>query len=156
MGKSQNDLYLNFWIEDSKGNKNLEIDNHKDKGSFTVPFYDDWTLKWENPHCIDDSYSTALELKYEVIISNQIPKALIQADTTSGPVSLTVSFTGNGIDYDGIIVSYHWDFGDGNTSNIKNPIYNFINTGTYIVTLTVTDDDGATGEDTEIITVNEI
>jgi len=43
--------------------------------------------------------------------------------------------------------SYEWDFGDGNTSNDSNPRHKYKSTGTYSVTLTVTDDRG--NQDTE-------
>ena len=35
--------------------------------------------------------------------------------------------------------TYSWDFGDGSTSNEENPVHNYNSTGTYTVTLTVTD-----------------
>ena len=47
-------------------------------------------------------------------------------------------------DPDGIIVEYHWEFGDGSTVSEVDPItvhsYGF--PGCYVVNLTVTDDDG--------------
>jgi len=42
----------------------------------------------------------------------------------------------------GNIVSWQWDFGDGSTSNIQNPIHIFTASGTYTVRLTVTDNFG--------------
>ncbi len=36
------------------------------------------------------------------------------------------------------IISTIWDFGDGNTSNLDNPLHNFTAPGTYVVTLNVT------------------
>jgi PKD repeat protein len=45
-------------------------------------------------------------------------------------------------DIDGEIVSYHWEFGDGATSNRPVVDYRYNNNGIYIVKLTVTDDDG--------------
>jgi hypothetical protein len=76
---------------------------------------------------------------------NMAPIASISADPMSGNPPLTVSFTGNGKDYDGEIVSYAWTFGDGATSTEQNPIHTYNNVGVFTVTLTVTDDDGATG-----------
>ncbi len=37
----------------------------------------------------------------------------------------------------GIIISWDWDFGDGNSSSLKNPCYTYSNPGEYYVTLTV-------------------
>jgi len=42
--------------------------------------------------------------------------------------------------------TYYWDFGDGHTSNARNPNYTYLQAGTYQVTLTVT---GPGGQDTE-------
>src|SRR6185503_5950570 len=33
--------------------------------------------------------------------------------------------------------SWHWDFGDGDTSNVQNPTHDFIGGGDYTVILTV-------------------
>jgi len=43
--------------------------------------------------------------------------------------------------------SWLWDFGDGNTSNIQNPIHTYTNAGNYTVMLTVTDDESNTADD---------
>ena len=47
-------------------------------------------------------------------------------------------------DPDGFIVSYSWNFGDGNITTVRNPVivHRYVSTGTYNVTLTVTDNDG--------------
>jgi PKD repeat protein len=47
-------------------------------------------------------------------------------------------------DPDGTIVSYEWDFGDGNTASDEVVTHTYSEPGKYIVTLTVTDDDGLT------------
>ncbi len=41
-------------------------------------------------------------------------------------------------------VSYHWDFGNGDTSTEAQPIYNYEIHGNRIVTLTITDSNGKT------------
>jgi PKD repeat protein len=44
--------------------------------------------------------------------------------------------------------TYHWDFTDGTTSEIQNPIHSFADDGTYYVILTVTDSAGDSASDT--------
>jgi len=64
-------------------------------------------------------------------------------------------FTGTGSDSDGTVVSYEWTFGDGTNSTSQNETHTYNIPGTYTATLTATDDDGATGSDSVVITVNE-
>jgi PKD repeat protein len=69
-------------------------------------------------------------------------------------VAITLSSSGS-FDNVGFIVSYEWDFGDGNTSTQTNPTHTYTSAGNYIVSLTVTDDDGATGTDSTSATIVE-
>jgi PKD repeat protein len=82
-----------------------------------------------------------------------LPTATIVANLTSGIEPVNVQFTGSGTDRDGQIVSYHWDFSDGQTSSQQNRSHTYMTNGTYTVTLTVTDNQGGTGTDSMIITV---
>ena len=47
-------------------------------------------------------------------------------------------------DRNGTIVAWHWDFGDGTASTERFPVHVYAERGRYMVTLTVTDDDGET------------
>jgi PKD repeat protein len=49
---------------------------------------------------------------------------------------------GTSFDPDGDVVSYEWDFGDGQSGSGPVPTHSYAVGGTYDVTLTVTDDDG--------------
>jgi serine protease len=71
---------------------------------------------------------------------------------TSG---LTTTFHDTSSDSDGIIASWSWDFGDGTSSLEKDPVHTYKNTGNYNVSLTVTDDDGATNTSSKTVTVVE-
>lgn len=66
---------------------------------------------------------------------------------------LSVDFTDTSSDPDGSIVSWQWDFGDGNFSTAQNPSHTFLVADTYIVRLTVTDDDGDNSVAVRFITV---
>jgi subtilisin family serine protease/subtilisin-like proprotein convertase family protein len=52
----------------------------------------------------------------------------------------------------GSIESWHWDFGDGTTSDVRQPSHVYAAAGEYEVTLTVTDDDGNTDAETRSVT----
>ncbi len=69
---------------------------------------------------------------------------------------LDVDFDGSGsTDLDGSIVSYAWTFGDGAMSSVESPSHTYAAADTYNVTLTVTDDEGATGVSSQQVTVVE-
>ncbi len=57
---------------------------------------------------------------------------------------LSCSFASTSTDPDGTISAYSWTFGDGGTSNAQNPSHSYGAAGSYSVTLTVTDNQGAT------------
>jgi len=66
-----------------------------------------------------------------------------KADFTYSVDGGTVTFDGsNSYDYDGTIVSYEWDFGDGNFGTGLIIEHTYSEDGTYDVTLEVTDNDG--------------
>ena len=78
---------------------------------------------------------------------NMSPVAVASASPVSGESPLTVQFNSDGsYDPDGTIVGYFWQSGSLSTTN-PNPSYTFSNPGSYTITLTITDDDGATGTD---------
>ena len=85
--------------------------------------------------------------------AGQPPFAKAEADPESGPAPLTVNFTGLGNDPDGGPVTYHWDFGDGDTSDDQNPSHIYTHQGSYTATLTVTDDEDVSTPDSVQIEV---
>jgi subtilisin family serine protease len=72
---------------------------------------------------------------------NQSPVAYFTHTATN----LSVVFVDQSSDSDGTIVSWDWRFGDGNTSTDQSPGHTYALDGTYTVSLTVTDNEGATG-----------
>lgn len=84
--------------------------------------------------CIDD---------IEVTGSTDAVTSNFEGDSTSGIMPLLVNFTDLST---GTVNTWDWDFGDGNTSIEQNPSNEYINTGLYTVTLTVS---GPNGSDTD-------
>jgi PKD repeat protein len=85
---------------------------------------------------------------------NQPPVAAISSNVSSGVAPLAVSFSGAGSsDADGSIASYAWNFGDGTTATGVTASKTYANAGTFVVTLTVTDNQGATATATKAINV---
>ena len=87
---------------------------------------------------------------------NSVPIARFSASVLTGTASLLVSFdASDSYDPDGTIFSYHWDFGDESTATGITTSHTFTATTirTFTITLTVTDDAGATGTSTQSIEV---
>jgi len=74
---------------------------------------------------------------------------------TSPEVGQTVTFdASNSSDLDGTIINYVWNFGDENTGTGVTVSHSYASTGTYTVTLIVTDNDLLTNTTTKSITVS--
>ncbi|NDY95170.1 PKD domain-containing protein [Wenzhouxiangella limi] len=83
---------------------------------------------------------------------NEAPTAAFDSNCTD----LSCSFDGSASsDSDGTIASYAWDFGDGSSATGQTASHSYAAGGTYTVTLTVTDDDGATDTASQEVTVEE-
>lgn len=76
------------------------------------------------------------------------------ADFSSSVTDLSVDFTDASSDSDGSIVSWSWDFGDGNSSTEQlPPTHTYALDDVYSVTLTVTDNEGASNSVTKTVAV---
>ena len=79
---------------------------------------------------------------------NQIPTVAVGATPLLAEVPFQVNFSGSGsLDPDGQIASYTWTFPDGSTLSGESVQYEFVEPGAHIVTLTLTDDNGASAEE---------
>lgn len=77
----------------------------------------------------------------------------LSSSFSSASNGLSVAFT-DASTSSGTIVSWEWDFGDGNTSTDQNPSHAYGAANTYTVCLTVTDDLGCTSEFCGPVTVD--
>ena len=106
----------------------------------------------------DNEGATATSsVSVNVRLPNLPPLVAAAGTPSSGKEPLTVEFSSAGSEdqeVDGSIVTYAWDFGDGETSSSPNPTHVYQGAGTYVATLTVTDNDDATATTTVVTTVD--
>ena len=118
-------------------------------------FGDGNTSTEQNPvHTYDSAgtYEVSLTVTDDADATNVKTASLTVASDNDAPVAqfshetnlLTVTLNDTSSDSDGVITSRLWDFGDGNSSTEQNPVHSYAASGSYAISLTVTDDDGAT------------
>jgi hexosaminidase len=77
---------------------------------------------------------------------NKPPVALLSLSPTCGPAPLSIVGSADGSsDVDGTITGYAWEFGDGSQATGPRVEHTYTSAGEYVVRLTVTDDQGASG-----------
>lgn len=88
----------------------------------------------------DEGNSRSTSIGISVLPEPSPVTATFTADTTAGGTPLTVNFDASASSSTaGSIISYNWDFGDGITDTGAMPSHTFASSGSYLVTLTVTD-----------------
>jgi PKD repeat protein len=150
-GDGANDGYLSLWIDGVLQQTRLGIDNDTRR-------VDEVRL---GPSAgIDTStrgtyYFDAFESRRETYIGMAGVQAGFSAAPTEGVAPLYVSFT-NQSEPAAEITSYLWDFGDGVTSTLAEPVHTYDIPGSYSVSLTAfSDADQVTVTRVDYITVSE-
>jgi len=101
----------------------------------------------------DDDGATDTSSATKTVL-NRIPIASFTESAETVSIGESIHFDASGsYDPDGTIVNYLWDFGDGNTATGVEVDHAYEDDGVYTVTLTVIDDDDATGSATATKTV---
>ncbi|RJS81043.1 PKD domain-containing protein, partial [Methanophagales archaeon] len=175
---NDNLLYLNNFINNVDGNAyskdSTNIWNSTSKITYTYNgnqytnylgnYWDDYTGTDTNNDGIGETaYSIDGDKDYYPLIEpwenyfpeeNQPPTASFTYSPQNPVVGEEITFdASSSTDPDGSIVSYEWDFGDGNTGSGKIVTHSYPSAGDYTVTLTVTDDKGAKDSTTKEIKV---
>jgi PKD repeat protein len=105
----------------------------------------------------DDSGATDSGDTVAVIGSGNLPPVANANGPYAGEVGAVVTFDGTGsIDPEGSTLTYEWDFGDANSGSGPAPTHTYTVAGVYNVTLTVTDDSGATDSDGTTASIDEV
>ncbi len=86
------------------------------------------------------------------LIMNPKPTVNFGVSTNSQP-PMTANFSDSSSIAPGSVTSWVWNFGDGNTSNIKNPIHTYSSPGFYNVTLTATSQAGCEASLTKTVLI---
>lgn len=103
----------------------------------------------------DDSNMVSLLFSGTVTI-NWEPVAAFQVSDFYPAELEEVTFTDCSHDRDGEITAWHWDFGDGNSSDLPSPTHSYLNDGAYTIVLTVTDGNGAHGTVHAVVTAQNL
>jgi len=104
--------------------------SYEDNGSYNV------TLTITDNDGASDSTSESVN------VSNVEPTVNFTFSPMNPLTTDLIQFNDASVDSDGTIVNWSWDFGDGNTSYLQHPTHSYADNGSYMVTLTIADDDG--------------
>lgn len=100
---------------------------------------------------VTDNKGATDQVTHNVTVAPIPPTAAFSVSTNQLVASFNASASN---DADGSVEGYAWDFGDGHTGTGVAPSHTYDLPGSYTATLTVTDDDGATGSVSKQVTVS--
>jgi len=156
-------------VKDDSG-LNLNNDNNGlFKDNNPELFKDNEFITWVKDHPVFTIISVLLLLRLIQSIRNRISDDDSVNDTIqnkdpvarvdgpyNGIIGESITFSAKkSYDDDGRIVLYEWDFGDGLSGTGETTTHTYEETGEYLVILTVTDDYGATSNETTTVDITE-
>ena len=104
-------------------------------------------------YAFSGSWDRTLKMWDTGIHLNQPPQAIFSLNPSSGNVPLVVNLDASASSDEGSISRYQWLVSDGQSAEGVNANLTFQTTGTYEITLSITDNEGATANTTQTITV---
>ena len=106
---------------------------------------------------VTDARGAATQVTQSVTVAPPTPPTVsFTVSPTPAPANTDVFFNASSSRAVGpgrTIVSYNWNFGDGSTGSGVTTTHRYAGNGSYVVTLTVTDDAGATTQNTQTLVV---
>jgi PKD repeat protein len=112
------------------------------------------TFLTEGTHPVTMNATNGPPVTHDVVVQNAPPVASFDYSPAQPyPGEWIVFDSTTSSDCDDSVKSYAWDFHDGTTSDEPKPVHKFTAAGSHDVTLTVTDQDGATDVETVAVPV---
>jgi len=163
-------LDIEEWIPVYQGTGQTRVWN-----SYNIPIGDDWVAWYDSLSSInelqfindnDDTSRSSGSIHFNMIldISPDLPiSPTVDIDYSLGDIRLennqemvSASFTSTVMDSDSYNFTFHWEFGDGNSSNEVHPSHEYVvqDDHDYTVILTVEDETGQQGWGTAMIQVD--
>ena len=111
--------------------------------------------EWKISLTVTDNDGAKNSSTQTLTVFNMQPEASFECNATEIQTETEIQFVDKSIDPENKTLSWFWDFGDGNTSELQTPTHKFTTQGDYNVTLTVKDDENATSTYTMLLSVTE-
>jgi len=148
---ADNDIVDYQWDFDGDG----EIDQEGKKATYTFEEAGSYNVTLT----VTDADTQSDSVSITVQVSEPGVKAVISADPQEGTAPLVVQFDGSASStFEGSIVSYEWDFGDGSPKTITGATvsHKYNDIGNYTVNLTVLTNKNESAQISQVIYVREI
>jgi large repetitive protein len=104
---------------------------------------------------VTDSGGTVRTTFRDIAVQNRRPTAAFGVSASEVDTGTAITFTSGSTDPDGTVASYRWDFDGNGTTDATGPTVSrsFSDNGTPTISLSVTDDDGATHSVSRQVTI---
>jgi len=103
---------------------------------------------------VTDEFGYWNKTQQTITVINIQPKANYTHYPLTPGIGEEIQFNDTSIDLDGSISSWNWNFGDGYSSSLQNPTYDYDDFGIYPVTLEAADNDGSVDIESKLVLVD--